>query len=241
MSKPLVSILIPVYNAEKFLYGAINSSLIQTYENVEVIVYNDGSTDESEMICKSFGDKIKYIKGEKNRGIGYARWKLVEESKGDYIAFCSADDILNNMFAEMMVNGAITNPDKIIYCNNYLIDIYGNIVGSYEPFEFIGHDDFCVGCYEAATRHSMFVNFSCVLIPRKVFEKVEFNRDLRYGEDLDFLLRSMKFHRYKLVPYALTKYRVHSGMITKKKFDKIIDNNLIILKDWEKWWGDNND
>ena len=117
--KPLVSILIPCFNTETFVYGAINSALVQTHENIEVIVLNDGSTDESANICKSFGDKINYIENDKNMGIGYGRKRLVEESNGEFIVFCSADDILSNMFVETMLKEAEKHPGKIIYLETY--------------------------------------------------------------------------------------------------------------------------
>jgi glycosyltransferase involved in cell wall biosynthesis len=227
MENPLVSICIPVYNTERYIYGAIKSALIQTYKNIEVIVLDDGSTDETHIICKSFGNKIRYIKNEKNMGIGYGRWRLSKEAKGDYIVFVSADDILSNHFVEEMIKDVEDN--TILYCGNLLIDGNGTVTKENKSMGFESHDDFCVSCYELAHKCTMFVNFSCLLVPKIAFEKVKFNKDLRLCEDLDFLLNSMMMFRYKHVPKCLVKYREHGEMTTTKKWDEIesINNGII--------------
>ena len=236
MTEPLVSICIPVYNAEKFIHAAITSALSQTHKNIEVIVLDDASTDETANICRAFSDKIKYMKNDSNMGIGFGRMKLVHESKGDYIAFCSADDILSSDFVELMLKEA--EPDKILYCGFFVADELGKVLDQFIPKSFDEHDDFCVACFESATRQTMFVNFSCILVPKKVFEKVDFDPGIRYGEDLDFLLRSMKHFRYKCIPKPLVKYRRHAEMVTLKKWNSIEENNRKIVEKWIKYWRD---
>jgi glycosyltransferase involved in cell wall biosynthesis len=229
-TKPLVTIGIPVFNDERFIYGAIKSALSQTYKNIEVIILDDASTDETSNICKIFKNKTRYIRNEKNMGIGYGRWKICQEAKGDYIAFVSADDLLSITFVEEMLQHA--EPDKILYSAYLIMDAMGNVTKQYEPASFDAHDDFCVCCYEQALRQTMFVNFSCVLIPRMVFDKVNFRPEIRYGEDLDFLLRSMKYFCYKYVSMPLVKYRVHAGQTTTKEWEIIEDNNKKSFDDW---------
>lgn len=233
-NEPLVTIGIPCYQAERYIYGAIKSALLQTYKNIEVIVIDDASTDETANVCKCFGSKIRLIRNEKNMGIGYGRLRIVQEAKGDFIAFCSADDVLSNMFVEEMLKKA--EPDKILYSGYLVIDERGNVSKQYGPAAFECHDDFCVCCLASALRHTMFVNFSCILIPKAVFGKVNFDPKIRYGEDLDFLLRSMKHFSYKCVPYPLVKYRVHSGMTTELKWHTIEKNNNDIMQKWEDYW-----
>lgn len=229
-----VSIIIPAYNGEKYIYGAIRSALEQTHKNTEVIVVDNVSTDETANICKIFGEKIKYFKNEKNGGIGYNRDRGVKLSTGDYIAFCSQDDVLSSMFVEEMLKHA--EPGKILYCSYLIIDAAGNVTKQYEPASFDAHDDFCVCCFESALRQTMFVNFSCVLIPKSVFGRVNFDPEIRYGEDLDFLLKSMKHFAYKCVPLPLVKYRVHAGMTTELKWNIIEKNNREIMCRWEDYW-----
>ena len=80
---PLVSIIIPVYNGEDYIYLAIESALRQTYKNIEIIVINDGSTDNTEKICKKYGNLIKYIKKE-NGGVSTALNLGIKNMKGSY-------------------------------------------------------------------------------------------------------------------------------------------------------------
>lgn len=93
---PLISILVPVYNAEKFLASCLDSILIQTYSNFEVICVNDGSIDKSEQILKDYSAKdprVKYYTTV-NQGVGHARNVLLEKSLGEYITFVDADDMI---------------------------------------------------------------------------------------------------------------------------------------------------
>ena len=93
-SSPLVSIITPVYNAQKYIAQAINSVLSQTYKNWELIIINDGSSDNTEDIIKSFEDsRIKLIT-QLNGGVSRARNRGLEVAKGEYITFLDADDIL---------------------------------------------------------------------------------------------------------------------------------------------------
>ena len=89
---PLVSIIIPVYNGSNYVKEAIDSALAQTYKNIEVIVVNDGSTDNTEKIVKSYGDKIRYFYKE-NGGVASALNLAIENSKGEYISWLSHDDV----------------------------------------------------------------------------------------------------------------------------------------------------
>lgn len=105
MSKsPLVSIVVPVYNAEKFLKDTINSVLSQTYENWELLLVNDCSKDNSKKIAKSFlSDKIKWINMSENGGAALTRNKGIEESIGRFICFLDADDLWDNKKLEKQV------------------------------------------------------------------------------------------------------------------------------------------
>lgn len=94
MPHPLISVVLPVYNAEKYLQEAVTSILQQTYSHFELILINDGSTDGSEKICLSFKDeRIVYVKNETNLGLITTLNKGITSAKGDYIARMDADDV----------------------------------------------------------------------------------------------------------------------------------------------------
>ena len=102
MSKKLVSVVIPAYNCADTICEALESVFNQTYSNLEIIVINDGSTDETKHILQEFSSKIIYLEQE-NGGPGSARNKGIRVSRGDYIAFLDADDILAHNKIELQL------------------------------------------------------------------------------------------------------------------------------------------
>lgn len=113
-NQELVSIIVPVYNTENYLKKCLNSILNQTYQNIEVIIIDDGSTDNSYKILEEFQSKDKRIilLQQKNSGQGVARNKGIEVSKGKYIFFVDSDDrVTKNMVEEMVLEIEKTNSD----------------------------------------------------------------------------------------------------------------------------------
>ncbi len=118
MKDPKVSIIIPIYNAEKYLQQCLNSLISQTIKEIEIICVDDGSTDNSHDIIEKFNEKdirIKYISMEKNSGSGLARNKGLKKAKGEYISFVDADDhIINtNCYEEIYKFGNKNNADMV--------------------------------------------------------------------------------------------------------------------------------
>ena len=111
----LLSVLVPVYNSQNFLRDTINSILSQTFEDFELILLNDASTDESEKVIESFNDsRIKYYKNEHNLGISGTRNRLFELAKGEYWAIMDNDDISMPKRFEKQVAFLDKNPDVAI-------------------------------------------------------------------------------------------------------------------------------
>lgn len=109
MDNVLVSIIIPVYNTEKYIERCLNSIIEQTYEDIEIILINDGSTDNSGKICekyKSIDSRIKII-NQKNRGVVISRNKGIQEAQGEYITFVDSDDWVEKNMIEDTLNIAI--------------------------------------------------------------------------------------------------------------------------------------
>lgn len=115
MKKNLVSIIIPVYNAHEFLDKCINSVINQTYKNIELIMINDGSTDNSLEIINSYSKKYKFIHifDQKNSGAGAARNKGIQHATGDYLLFLDSDDYIDNDYVETLINN-IGNNDVLV-------------------------------------------------------------------------------------------------------------------------------
>ena len=128
----LVSIIIPGYNNQTFIEDAIASAIDQTYSNVEIIVIDDGSTDSSLEIIKSFGDKVYWETG-KNRGAPLARNRGIELAKGEYIKFLDADDVLLPDCLEKQVSQAIQLPSTrkaIVYGDAIWVDQHNQPIAS---------------------------------------------------------------------------------------------------------------
>ena len=120
-----VSIIVPVYNTSKYLNGCIKSLLQQTLEDIEIILINDGSTDESESIIKKYKDKrFKYI-SKKNEGIGKTRNLGIDTATGEYLSFIDSDDYIEPNFCEVMYEKAIKDKCDIVICDYYEYHNYG--------------------------------------------------------------------------------------------------------------------
>lgn len=116
---PLVSIIVPVYQGEKTIKKCLNSIFSQTFQDFEVIVVNDGSTDKTLERLKPFRDKIILINQE-NKGSNPARNRGYQEAKGKYLLFCDADIEMKPTILEKMVKTLERNPDKsFVYCSFY--------------------------------------------------------------------------------------------------------------------------
>ena len=94
MNTPLVSVLIPCYNAERYIGETLESVLSQTWQNIEIIIVDDGSSDASCEVVRSYKDKRVILVEQSNRGAAAARNRAFQTSRGDYIQFLDADDIL---------------------------------------------------------------------------------------------------------------------------------------------------
>ena len=111
-----VSLVVPIYNSSKYLNKCIDSLVNQTLKDIEIILINDGSTDESEKVIKEYKDKrIKYI-SKKNEGIGKTRNRGIKEATGEYIAFVDSDDYLNEHFCEYMYKKAHADNCDLVIC-----------------------------------------------------------------------------------------------------------------------------
>jgi len=212
-NKMKISVVVPAFNAEKYLGDCLASVLKQTRKPHEVIVVNDGSTDKTALIAKKYDCMV--LNCEENRGIGFARYFGAKSANGDYVAFLSADDAYSPDFITSMLPYAsrrcITFCDYL-RCNSRLMPIKP----VYAP-SFHSDEEFRALTVEYALRQNMFVNFSTLLIPKWVFRKVQFDESLRFGEDLIFLLETLveniSWHHANL---PLVYYRVHGQAGTFK-------------------------
>jgi len=125
---PLVSVIVPVYNVEQFLPRCLDSIVQQTYNNIEILLINDGSTDNSLSICEAYKAKDERIRvfSKKNEGLGYARNYGIEHAAGAYFTFVDSDDYLTLSAIEKMMSYVQQYRCDVVICNNFHKDVIQN-------------------------------------------------------------------------------------------------------------------
>lgn len=123
MQSDLVTVIIPAYNAASFIKECIDSVLNQTYKNLEIIVVNDGSIDQTESILKGYTDKRLFVFNQKNKGCSAAKNKGLEFVKGDFVQYLDADDILSNDKIEIQVKALKENINSIAVCKTVVFKL----------------------------------------------------------------------------------------------------------------------
>lgn len=213
---PLISIVIPVYNTEQYIAETIQSVIDQTYENWELLLVDDGSTDGSATIIKSFAEndsRIHYFYKE-NGGQASARNEGIKKSKGTYVGFLDADDLwLKNKLAQQIKELGIYQPDFLYGLGYYY---YPEKEPQLETYDWINGErsglDFFKELY-----HSCAVNTNTVLVKRELFDSVGYfdeNQHLRGTEDWDLWMRIAKtVDKVYGSPLRLVYYRIHEGGI----------------------------
>lgn len=186
MTKPLVSILVAAYNAEKYVKEAIESALHQTYKNIEVVVVNDGSTDRTPEIVKSYlNDKRLVYFSHPNQGISKTRNKAFELSHGGYITFLDADDLYAPTKVEEEASFLELHPEcGAAYCR--VLSFYTDAP---EMMYHYRHAMPSGDIFKELLRHQ-FINPGTVMMRREVFASEHgFNPDFRDAEDWDLWRR----------------------------------------------------
>ncbi len=219
MSMPLVSIVIPVYNGSNYMKEAIDSALAQTYKNIEIIVVNDGSTDNTDEIAQSYGNKIRYFQKE-NGGVASALNLAIQKAKGEYISWLSHDDLYlpNKISAQIKLLNTL-NDEKVIIFSNFLL-LYNN--GTVEP-SYLGKVHYTPDDRKniLSILFASMIHGCSLLIPKKAFEECGyFNTRLRTTQDYDRWFDFIK-HGYKFywVDKFLVKGRIHPAQDSQAKIN----------------------
>lgn len=171
MTNELVSILIPVYNAEKWLAATIQSALDQSWKNTEIIIVNDGSTDQSLEIAQSFpSEKVKVI-NQANAGASAARNRAFKESQGDYIQYLDADDLLASDKIKTQLDQLLIEPDGSIATCSYGLFIDRVIDAKFQPDEGWKNFEQPLDWLILAAQHKARFYTNVWLTPRKIIEE----------------------------------------------------------------------
>ena len=238
----LISIVIPIYNAEKYLEQCLNSIKNQTYKNFEVILVNDGSIDNSESICKAFVESDTrfryYLKA--NGGVSSARNLGLDNVKGDFITFIDSDDWIAENHLELLINSIKkTNSDIVVSCykefdNN--IDTYYTIVYTKQEknllnFEKMNRDDFLTIFPKLMSINVCFNNAVAKLFRKELVNNLRFDTSIKYGEDLDFYFSLyLNVESVSYVDELTYVYRIHGDSTTSNFNQEYAEQELSIFK-----------
>ena len=212
MSEPLVSVLMPVYNGEAFLREAIESILNQSYQNFEFLIVNDGSSDQSEEIIKSYSDsRIKYICNPENLGLIATLNLGIELSQGAYIVRMDADDISLPQRIEKQVGWMEAHPD------------YGLMGSWFEDFN--GKSTLRLVKYSSNDTHirirhlyQTHIAHPTAVLRKSILDKhrLRFDSNFVHGEDYAFWVQMSAFCKMSNYPEMLVRKRDHAQNVSNK-------------------------
>lgn len=211
-SSPLVSIVIPVYNQGQYLTSAIESVLAQKYEPIEVIVVDDGSSDETPAVIERYVGRISSIR-QTNHGAAHALNHGIQASHGSLVCWLSADDEFLPGKLQAQVEAFLADPDLSLCSTGFdVVDATGNMVRR-NPASRWRHPDPFVAVLWANP-----INGSTVMVRRVVFDEVGyFNTSLRADVDADMWLRIAPGGRIVQLEGAFLRYRVHRASLSANR------------------------
>ena len=212
--KPLVSIIMPVHNAEKYICDSLNSILTQTYKNLEIIIIDDASDDKSvDIISQVDDERIVLIRNERNLKQSLTRNKGIALAKGKYIANMDADDISEKTRIQEQVE-FMENHDDIDICGTFL-KAFGNNKRYIMKFPVHPHDLMIQSIYASPFGHP------AVMIRKSSIDRYGIKYDSNYTYSQDFELWSriaFKGARFANIPKTLFYYRVSDSQISNKHY-----------------------
>lgn len=222
MKNPLVSVIIPLYNQKEFVEEAIESVLNQSYSNIEIIVVNDGSTDNPLDVLTRFKNDIRLIDQE-NKGLAAARNTGIKNSSGEYIQLLDADDFLDKDKIKLQLEFNQMRSSVISYCE---ISSYDNNTGSSSPRNIGEVKDMFSHLFNFWYTYPLPVH--SLLIKKDIFEQFGlFDEDLKAVEDR-YYLGKLAFNKisFDYFEFMGGYRRLHSGNMNKDKI-LIIENTIL--------------
>lgn len=237
----LISIVIPVYNAEKYLGGCLNSIQNQTYKNFEVILVNDGSIDHSETICKEFVEvdtRFRYFL-KVNGGASSARNFGLDHVTGDFITFIDADDWVDENHLEVLINNikennsdmAVSSIKKFDNVSSFEFRVYSNQEKYLLNYNKLNRDEFLVILPKLIHASNSYKIAVSKLFKKELVKDIRFDESIVYGEDLDFFFKIYNnINSISYVDEVTYVYRLHDESTSSKFNQQYAEQELLIYK-----------
>lgn len=213
-STPSVTVVIPVYNGARFLRSAIDSALAQTWKDLEILVVDDGSTDETPAVIASYGARIRTIR-KPNGGTSSALNAGIRAARGQWIAWLDCDNTWEPTKIERQMEAARLHPSAgLIYTDYLQVAEDGREIGRAG-----GPCPRSRGARILRLIRTMYINSNATLIRKSVFDEVGlYDETEPTAHDLEMFLRILDRYEIVHLPEPLLRYRFHPGQLTKKPF-----------------------
>jgi len=224
---PIVSVVIPTYNGSKFLVQTIESVLRQSFKDFEILVIDDGSKEDIELLLASYRDCLTYIRIE-NSGPAAARNAGIRMSKGIFVALLDHDDIWLPSNLQNKIEIMLNDPDcSMVYSYPTLIDSGGNVIPQEPPSSFPSgsvFEDFLI--------RNRIITFSCILIRKSIFDTVgllDERREITCCDDYDMWLRIADVGSIVFSPDKSVCYRIHGNNLINNH-DMSLNSHMIVYR-----------
>lgn len=225
---PLISFIIPVYNVEKYIKRCVESVLNQNYNNIEIILVNDGSKDNSRKIIEGMldkSDKIRLINKE-NCGVSSARTEGLKHAKGEFVLFLDSDDYIETDYAEYFY-GLINTENHVDVAMNYnKYSIYTPYQVKKEKVEVLSSEKVMEYIYTSKLHVAVWNK----IYRRSFFKKnhISFNKEIWYGEGMLFNIQCLQYTDKVVVGNRRVYHQVYNDNSAMRDFK--LDNNLCGLR-----------
>lgn len=241
---PKVSIIIPVYNAEKYLSRCLNSILKQTYSNIEIILVDDGSEDKSSYLCDRYAILDRRIKAyhKSNEGVSIARNYGIEKCNGEYIVFVDSDDYLISECIETLVKLVRNEEEPVLGCVDYY-EIQNGKLSTYScedgKIDSLGYDEGLIKIFDPSSyrgylwnkifRLSEIRKYEIRFLPEvKIWEDTLFLMEYIINSSAKILYKHTPLYVYSIYPDSTMGRMDHSKHLTMMKCTNKLLNNLLL-------------
>jgi len=224
INKIYFSVIICCYNSEHYIKETINSVLTQTYPYWEIVIINDGSTDNTENIINKYiknGINIKYFK-QKNKGFAAARNKAIEKSSYGWIVIIDHDDICHKNRLQTHAEQIFNNQNSMLFFGDSIIfsDKKSYITNHFSRFDLNKFNLKKGEAYNSLILEGCFIDTETVVFNKRASNKIgNFNEKYKYIADYDFFLRMGKNYEFNYSKNILSSWRIHDNQATNKMSD----------------------
>lgn len=226
-----ITVFMPVYNGSRFLSQAVKSVLDQSFEDFELLIVDDGSTDNSIDIIRSFQDpRIKLLVNDRNEGLSFTRNRGLREARGSFIALLDCDDIALPDRLSIQHAFMTTNSD-VALCGGRSFYINKDDIVTGESEDYSGYD-----LQISLIFQNMFVNSSIMMRSAIALQEGGYS-DYAVAEDYDLTLRISRSHKVACLSDFIIKYRSHGENISAHRLEEIRRTERLIIQDTHHYMG----